>query len=311
VLKRAQLPGDLFSRKDAALSTAEYFRLWNALDETFDDPTFPLRLGQAISVESFHPAFFAVLCSPNLNVGLTRLSHFKRLVGPMTLDVTEGRDSTSVVLDFPDIDNPVPSSLIGMELVFLVQLVRIATRERVEPIAVATTVALPSAKSYSEYFGASLTQGESNSLAFLASDAHRPFVTENEKMWKFFEPELRRRLSDIDTEASFAMRVRSSLLELLPSGQNSIDAVAKKLAVSKRTLQRRLGEESTNFQVELNKTREKLARHYLSNSELSGAEISFLLGFEDPNSFFRAFHSWTGLTPSQLRLSRHSANPNN
>lgn len=51
----------------------------------------------------------------------------------------------------------------------------------------------------------------------------------------------------------------------------------------------------------LNETREHLAKHYLKTSGISGAEISFLLGFEDPNSFFRAFHAWTGETPEQAR----------
>ena len=78
-------------------------------------------------------------------------------------------------------------------------------------------------------------------------------------------------------------------------------SVAKNLAISKRTLQRYLSNEKTYFQKELNTTREKLARHYLTNSTYSGAEISFLLGFEDPNSFVRAFRSWTGETPEQLR----------
>jgi AraC-like DNA-binding protein len=44
-----------------------------------------------------------------------------------------------------------------------------------------------------------------------------------------------------------------------------------------------------------------LAKHYLKNSDVTGAEISFLLGFEDPNSFFRAFHTWAGETPGQVR----------
>lgn len=57
----------------------------------------------------------------------------------------------------------------------------------------------------------------------------------------------------------------------------------------------------TRFQHVLDSTREELARHYLTSSRLSGAEISFLLGFEDPNSFFRAFHAWTGQTPQQVR----------
>ena len=122
-------------------------------------------------------------------------------------------------------------------------------------------------------------------------------------MWRFFEPELRKRLSDLHEEESFTVRVNSSLLELLPSGQATMDAVAKKLAVSKRTLQRRLSEEETTFHDELNRTRERLARHYLSRSDLSGSQISYLLGFEEPSSFFRAFQSWTGQTPKQMRIS--------
>ncbi|MGD8540347.1 MAG: AraC family transcriptional regulator ligand-binding domain-containing protein, partial [Candidatus Aminicenantes bacterium] len=139
VLRRAQLPGDLLNRKDAALSTSEYFRLWRALEESFEDPSFPLQLGQAISVESFHPAFFAALCSPNLNVAMIRLSHFKRLVGPMTLEVNETQNSTTLILDFLIKDEPIPSSLIATELVFLVHLVRIATRKNIKPLSFTTS----------------------------------------------------------------------------------------------------------------------------------------------------------------------------
>ena len=75
----------------------------------------------------------------------------------------------------------------------------------------------------------------------------------------------------------------------------------QRLGTSTRTLQRRLNQEKKSFQGVLNETREDLARHYLKSSDMTGAEISFLLGFEDPNSFFRAFHTWTGETPEQAR----------
>ena len=77
--------------------------------------------------------------------------------------------------------------------------------------------------------------------------------------------------------------------------------VARKLGTSTRTLQRRLKQEGKGFQEILARTREELARHYLKSSNLSGSEISFLLGYDDPNSFFRAFQSWTGTTPEQAR----------
>ncbi len=77
--------------------------------------------------------------------------------------------------------------------------------------------------------------------------------------------------------------------------------MARRLAVSTRPLQRRLNEEGTSFQAVLNATRESLARHYLVNGGLAAGEIAFLLGYEEPSSFYRAFHNWTGQTPERVR----------
>ena len=304
VLKRAQLPEDLLVRKDAALSIAEYFRLWESLDQTSNDPLFPLTLGQAVTAEAFHPVLFSALCSPNLNIAMSRVSKFKKLIGPLTLDVNILPESTTLTLNCLDSQYPLPSSLIATEFVFLVNLVRMATRETVKPISIVSSRLITNIDQYVEFFGVYVNFGRINKLVFSSEDALLPFITENEKMWNFFEPELGKRLSDMDSDVDFADRVQSSLMELLPSGQSSIDDVANKLAISKRTLQRRLSEEKTNFQIILNTVREKLAKHYLSNSELSNTQISFLLGYDDPNSFFRAFHTWTGLTPKQLRVNQ-------
>ncbi len=122
-------------------------------------------------------------------------------------------------------------------------------------------------------------------------------------MWDAFEPSLKTRLSHVNDAATTGDRTRAVLLEGLPSGQFSTDTVAKRLGMSKRTLQRRLGAENTNFQRVLNATRQDLAKHYLSTTDLSVAEVSYLLGFHDPNSFFRAFRDWLGLTPGEFRQS--------
>ena len=301
VLRRAQLPLDLFSRSNADLWAEEYFKLWEALEQSLKTPCFPLELASSITAEAFTPPIFASLCSPNLNVAMERLSRFKRLIGPMTLNVEKNASETVLTLDCLFTELPLPESLAVMELVFLTNLVRLGTREFIVPLYISSKTEFSDVNRYSEYFGRIPVRGEHYQLKFSAEDAARPFITENQGMWDFFEPELRKRLSDLQKDTSFAGRVRSALYELLPSGRGTSDLVAQSLAVSKRSLQRHLKSEGTSFQKELNKTREKLARHYLANSSLPGSQISFLLGFDDPNSFVRAFRSWTGTTPEKIR----------
>ena len=97
-------------------------------------------------------------------------------------------------------------------------------------------------------------------------------------------------------------RVRAALFELLPSARSTLKAVAQELNTSPRTLQRRLAEEGLSYRYVLDNTRAQLAKHYLKRTQLKKAEIAFLLGYEDPNSFYPAFRSWTGTTPGvQLR----------
>jgi AraC-like DNA-binding protein len=194
-----------------------------------------------------------------------------------------------------------PMSLVVMELLFCVTLARMGTREEIRPICVTTRVLPSHLALYESYVGAPMERGTAHCVTFSAADATRPFLTSDEAMWAAFEPELRKRLANLEVAATTTQRVRAALLEGLPSGLVTIDAIARKLAVSKRTLQRRVDAEGGNFQQILNETREKLARHYLKRTTMPAAEISFMLGFDETNSFYRAFKTWTGATPEQVR----------
>ena len=304
VLAFARLPGDLFARKDATLSSSEYFSLWRGLEQVGGVDEMPLKLGQAISAEAFDPALFACLCSPDLNTALQRLAQYKRLVGPLTMDVDITAKGTKVTLACYGNTEPIPRSLGNAELVFFTQLARLATRERIVPLAVSTPDMPGNRSLYDAFFGCLLKRSDSIQICFAAQDAMRPFLTENLAMWEAFEPSLNKRLSALDEQASTGERVRAVLLEMLPAGMSSVDAVAQRLALSKRSLQRHLGDEGVSFQDVLNQVRQELAQHYLVNSTISPGEISWLLGFQESNSFIRAFRSWTGKTPGAYRLAR-------
>jgi AraC-like DNA-binding protein len=72
--------------------------------------------------------------------------------------------------------------------------------------------------------------------------------------------------------------------------------------MSGRSLQRRLAEEDRRFDVLLDEVRSEFAKRYLAKGTVSASEVAFLIGFQSPTAFFRAFKRWTGATPGNFAL---------
>lgn len=302
VLRRAGLPLEILGRESFRLTVDDYFAALRATEELADDPALPITIGQSASPEAFSPPFFAALCSSTLSVAVQRIAAHKRLIAPIELTGQETDDGLVVSWAWDDPSIRSPRLLMGMDLVFMTQLARIATRERITPVSVVCPIELEPAAAYLDFFGVEPAIGPQLAITFSTADAHRPFLTASESLWASFEPELQRRSSKLDAEKSMADRTRSMLLECLPSGEATLQQTARRLGVSARTLQRRLTEEGVTFRDIVRATRERLAEHYLTNTAMPHREISFLLGFDEPSSYFRAFHDWSGQTPESFRL---------
>ena len=300
VLKKAMLPEDLFARQTPSLTAEEYFRFMGAIDALSPDEQTLIRLAASEGIEAFSPPIFAAYCSRNALVCLKRLAQYKPLIGALLYQVEETETEASVEILSGNEELELPEILVGIEFVFLVGLIRKATKETITPLSVTAKQPMKNS-AYADFIGKAITVGDKNRLVFSKEDALVPFISRNESMWEFFEPELKRRLSMMETDDSCAARVRSALMELLPSGECTIDDVAKKLGYSKRSLQRKLQEEDTNFQKQLNHTRELLARTYLANTDMTTEDIAILLGYQESGSFLRAFTVWTGQTVIEYR----------
>ena len=303
VLRRARLARDLFAREHPRLGIEEYFRFWNAFVAESGDSLLPLTLVNAFSPEAFSPPIFAALCSPDMSVAAGRMADHKRLVAPVTMTVEDGADGLFVGFAWHDSKVQSPASLAALELAFLTQIARIGTREPIRPLRVESPHRFEPAEAYREFFGVPVEESERHGVTFAPEDARRPFLTANEALWQSFAPELRRRLTNLGAAAPLVERVRSVLLETLPSGEATIGVAASRLGMSARTLQRRLRQEQTSYKDVVRRTREELARHYVTNTSVSYTEIGFLLGYAEPSSFFRAFRDWTGKAPDALRVS--------
>jgi AraC-like DNA-binding protein len=102
-------------------------------------------------------------------------------------------------------------------------------------------------------------------------------------------------------EDAIREQVGGAIVAELGGGDSGIERVAKRLGMSRRTLQRRLDEEGVSFAEMVEGIREGLARHYLARSDLAIAEIAFLLGYGSAAAFQRAFKRWTQTTPNHFR----------
>lgn len=299
VLRAAGMPEDLLLDPQVSLTPEQFYRCWSAAETIAGDPVLGVSLAARLSAESFQAPIFAALCSPDLEHAARRLATYKRLLGPQRLVVEADGAGLHVTTVMPPRPEP-PVSLVAYELTFWVALARLGTRTRVVPARL-TMPDPPDAAAYPDYLGRRMENGPSVTVTFTLLDARRPFLTASDAMWQVFDADLRRRLADLDRVETATTRVRAALLELLPAGAATAAQVSRRLAMSSRTLQRRLAQEDTTFQAVLDDVRHGLARHYLARPEVSVTEMALLLGYDEPSSFYRAFHRWSGTTPQQAR----------
>ena len=299
LLRASHLPEDLLSRREIMLTEEEYFRLMEQAD-LMSKGDEVIRIATNEGIETFSPPVFAAYCSSDGRNFLTRLAHYKQLVGPLRFTVTEQEETLELEIGTITKGLAVPAFWAELEMVFMLNLMRKATQADIRPVCITFQHEVHN-RALTQYLGCQPVHGNRNVLTLSQSDAALPFITRNESMWQYIEPELRRRLSEMEIDDSMAARVRSALVELLPAGKTTIDSVASKLCMSRRTLQRKLTDEHTTFQQQLNSTRLLLAQNYLRNNERTNDDIAFLLGYEDTTSFLRAFSTWTGQTVTEYK----------
>lgn len=102
-------------------------------------------------------------------------------------------------------------------------------------------------------------------------------------------------------DGGIVAQVRQRISARLGQGAVRLADVATDLALSSRTLQRRLLQAGVAFQTVLDTTRHELACHYLGNTAMPVAEAGYLLGFQDAPAFHHAFKAWQGEGPGQYR----------
>jgi AraC-like DNA-binding protein len=307
VTRRAGLPEQTLDEPRPWLTIDGYFALWEAIAACSEDPLLGIRLGRQYPEHVLEPAFLAWLGSRDLADAVNRL-RYKRTLCPETLSLKQRDDRVELHYEWPTASRSPPPILVEAELSFLLHLGRKATRQELRGARLRLTRRGNDPAPYSAALSAEVQLGAGvGTLSLRAADLALPFQTFNPSLLAVLDPALAAEQSLSWTPgADSVASVRQVLTRRLAEGEVALRQVAGELNTTTRTLQRQMREAGTSFAELLQDTRRERAAFYLQKSQLSFSEISFLLGFDTPSSFFRAFARWTGQTPRAFRDSATS-----
>lgn len=301
VLARSGLPVDYLAHEGRGLDSATWFAVLEALVIEAGSPDRAMELGRALAIGPLHPALIAFSASPDIRTGLHRLALFKPLIAPVALVIQDQGGELSITFTDAEQATGLPPATAIMEVSYFLELLRTFASEQITPHSVTLPAQMQVTDAFRHFAGCEVFFGDHAGIALRAADASLPIISADTAVYRAIEQELMARLTSQSGAIGMADRARREIRDMLPSGRVSVEAVAGRLRVSTRSLQRKLKDEGKSFQAILDETRAGLALIYLRDLKLSTEETSFLLAYRDPNSFYRAFSDWTGMTPAEAR----------
>jgi len=302
VLRCAGLPIGLFSQDKVLLTTEEFFALYRGIAEVSRDPAIGLKLGTEDRIERYDPIAIAAVCTRSFRDAIDRIGRYKQLTCPEKIALVERGNESAVHFTWLLAHEEEPALLVDVCFAWILSIARRGTGRSIHPKRVEFQRPEANRPMYEKHFQCPIKfRAARNVLVFNKADMDAAFLTYNADLLSAVAPQLEAELEQQLMEKNFREQVKGTLKRLLAGERPAIEHVARELRLSKRTLQRRLTGDGITFQQLMEEARRELARHYLLHSSLELNETAYLLGYEDANSFFRAFHEWEGTSPGEWR----------
>ena len=283
-------------------------KFWLMIEDISQDAMIGLKIGQRINIKSLNVLGYSILSSVSIREGLKRFIRYQEIVGECINIKFEDNDSDSpqdVALTFELDGDKLDVSYHSVDLVMaaFVNLCRTALWDRFNISAMSLRRKKPSnIECYSEFFGVNVSFNNDKNLIVLNRDIFELQQSfGNENIASVNEHLVREYLLNSKSRLSLLDEIRGIISKELASGPPRKAKVACLLNVSPKTLQRRLRDNGINYNELVESVRKSEAKTYLANPNVSIAETSYLLGFSEPNSFYRAFKRWFGMTPTIYR----------
>jgi len=276
-----------------------------ALVELTGDPAIGLRVGAEVSVSALGSAALLPAFLPTFREAVTTGARFQRLLlTDERVNVKSDDETFRIVFGMPSDTGAMrrlkAEGFAAFFSRFLQRFVDDAPRD-----AVAYRFDYPPPP-YAPRYESALSGAIHFGQPVISFEVRRDFA---ERRQVFANPSLasvialqaERQFLEAAAPGGTAAQVFQLLLRAVPFGRPTEHVLAKELAISARTLRRRLTDEGVTLPQLLQRARAEAARAALGNDSRTIKEIAFDFGFKEVSSFHRAFKKWTGTTPLRVR----------
>ncbi|MVW75153.1 AraC family transcriptional regulator [Pseudomonas xionganensis] len=308
--------GESLPASSTHISAAQQLQIFRNVMALTGRSDWGLVFGQQLNITSHGPLGFAALSAPTLGEGLDVLVQFARIRAPYIGFSASLQDN---LLCFR-VDTQ-RYALGELELPLIEVLMQIASsyvnavmgHSASEVILQFACPAPPHAGLYASYFaGRCEFNADTNAFVIPAGLRRLPCPLHDEKTYRAALMRCREALNnllhpkDIKTRAEHWLMTHFDQFTTLgdPISQPRLDDLAAALAMSPRTLIRRLDEHGTSFRSLCSVQKQQLACRLLSDARYSVSDIALLLGYSDAANFGRAFRQMTGIAPGQYRRTK-------
>lgn len=304
-----RLPGlaDL-TDPDIRVPEASVDAAWRLAATMTRDAAIGVHLAESLPRGALDLVEYAFRSSPSLAVGLERLARYGRVLSDRVAARMEARGEGLLLLIRDIGSTPLHAGRAEFALAAALKFSREATGEHIAPLRVCFAHRAPEDESdYRRFFGGPVRfDAGSNTMILSTEDAARSMQSADEGLASIVRRRLDKLLGERDGDEAGPVcgRLRRMLVEHLGEMSMTPDAAARALAVSRRTLSRRLAYEGTSFRTILDDVRREFACALLQDGSLSVADVAFFLDYSEPAAFNRSFRRWTGQSPRSFRSAR-------
>ncbi|TNF96106.1 MAG: AraC family transcriptional regulator [Gammaproteobacteria bacterium] len=278
-------------------------KVWLRLEQVAHDECLGIKIASMWHPSQLGALGYAWLASSTLRTAFTRLERYIRMVsGRFNVTLEESSNQFSVNIKLEALEQQPVLFMDGI-IAITVDMCRTNLGDDLNLKSVHFDHAEPrcAGQFYSYFRCPVIFESDANQIVFSKDDIDKTSGGSNTVMADASDRIIIDYLARMD-KADIVDRVKSEIINQLPSGSLTDDSVSGALHVSTRTMQRMLNDKSTTFTNLLSEIRQDLAMKYVKDQSLSLTEISFLLGFSEISSFSRAFKRWTGKSPSETRI---------